>query len=80
MRVLDLVSEAMTGWEYMRGSGSIPTGGYILSLEFFHVVRACKANIGNFIYLWKTRILNLNKFSAFFVIFVMAYSGTFVTI
>ena len=80
MRVLDLVSEAMTGREYMRGSGSIPTGGNILSLEFFHVVRARKANIGNFIYLWKTQILNLNKFSAIFVMFMMAYSSTFPTI
>ena len=32
-RVLDLESEAM------RGRGSIPTGGNILSLDYFHVVK-----------------------------------------
>ena len=31
--MLDLESEAM------RGPGSIPTGGNILSLDFFHVVK-----------------------------------------
>ena len=31
--VLDLESEAM------RGPGSIPTGGNILSLDFFHIVK-----------------------------------------
>ena len=39
-RVLDLESEAM------RGLGSSPTGGNILSLDFFHVVRDSDANIG----------------------------------
>ena len=37
--MLDLESEAM------RDPGSIPTGGNILSLDFFHVVRASDANI-----------------------------------
>ena len=37
--VLDLESEAM------RGLGSIPTQGNILSLGFFHVVKASDANI-----------------------------------
>ena len=40
--------------EAMRGRGDIPTGGNILSLDFFHVVRASNANIGiiaNFVYL-----------------------------
>ena len=49
--MLDLESEAK------RGPGSIPTGGYILSLDFFHIVRASDANIGiiaNFVYFWKT--------------------------
>ena len=44
--------------EAMRGPGSIPTGGNILSLDFFHVVRASDANIGiiaNFVYLRKPR-------------------------
>ena len=40
--VLDLESEVM------RGPGSIPTGGNILSLEFFHVVKPLFAN---FVYL-----------------------------
>ena len=38
----------------MRGPGSIPTGGNILSLDIFHVRSASDANIGiiaNFIYL-----------------------------
>ena len=33
--MLDLESEAM------RGLGSIPTGGNIFSLDFFHVVKFC---------------------------------------
>ena len=32
----------------MRGLGSIPTGGNILSLDFFHIVRVSDANIGNY--------------------------------
>ena len=32
--MLDLESEAM------RGQGSIPTGGNILSLDFFHIVKS----------------------------------------
>ena len=46
--VLDLESEAM------KGPGFIPTGGNILSLDFFHVVKASDANIciiANFVYL-----------------------------
>ena len=39
-RALDLESEAM------RGSGSIPTGGNILSLDFISCSKASDANIG----------------------------------
>ena len=66
--MLDLESEAM------RGPGSIPTGGNILSLDFFHILRASDANIGiitNFVYkfvknptvlipiAWKTETLKI---------------------
>ena len=46
--VLNLESEAM------RGLGSIPTGGNILSVDFFLHSKASDANIGiiaNFVYL-----------------------------
>ena len=50
--VLDLESEAM------KDPGSIPTGGNILSLDFFHKVRPLMpifiAIIANFVYLRKT--------------------------
>ena len=53
--VLDFESEAM------RGLGSIPTGGNILPLDFFHVVNsdANIAIIANFANLRKTRLLTL---------------------
>ena len=38
--MLDLESEAM------RGQGSIPTGGNILSLDFFPLSKASDVNIG----------------------------------
>ena len=47
--VLDLESETM------RGPGSIPTGGNILSLGFFSHSKAPDANIANFVNLRKTR-------------------------
>ena len=50
--VLDLESEVM------RGPGSIPTGGNILSLDFFSHSEASDANIGiiaNVVCLWKPR-------------------------
>ena len=56
--MFDLESEAM------RGLGSIPTGGNILSLDFFHVVKTSDANIGiidNFVYLWKTQFFVINR-------------------
>ena len=46
----------------MRGLGSIPTLGNILSLDIFAIVRASDANVGiiaNFVYLWKTRTWEL---------------------
>ena len=52
--MLDLESEAM------RGPGSIPTGGNILSLDFFSRSKASDANIAiiaNFVNLRKTRII-----------------------
>ena len=50
--VLDLESEVC------RGPGSIPTGGNILSLDFFSHSEASDANIGiiaNVVCLWKPR-------------------------
>ena len=54
--VLDLESEVM------RGPGSIPTGGNILSLDFFSRSKASDAIIANLVYLRKTRLwFNLNE-------------------
>ena len=56
--MLDLESEAI------KGLGSIPTGGNILSLDFFWHSKASDANIGiitNFVYLWKTRLLSVTS-------------------
>ena len=66
--MLDLESEAM------RGLSSIPIGDNILSLDFFHVVRASDANIGiigNLVFLWKKPITReIRKF--FFNVIIFA--------
>ena len=57
-RVLDLESEDM------RCPGSIPTGGNILSLDFFSCSKASDANIGiiaNFVNLRKTRLMSMES-------------------
>ena len=64
--VLDLESEVMRERivldlesEVMRDPGSIPTGGNILSLDFFSHSKASDANIGiiaNVVCLWKSRV------------------------
>ena len=54
--MLDLESEAM------RGPGSIPTVGNILSLDFFLRSKASDAIIANFVNLRKTQLLPLLEF------------------